>query len=436
MSLYSQASIIIPPEPPIKTGFLSAIDILNSSIVDFTVTRALDTATRVNQDGIIELVAANTARIDFAEGTGVGSLLLEPTRENTMTHSSNISLNITSNTTTITSNTAIAPDGTLSADKIEDTSAAATQEGYYNPNTLLAGQWQTFSLFIKKDNNESRFPEFFNRMFNGGTSEVYSVIQLNTKTGAIIERVGGGTRSYKIEDYGDYWRLQISLLDNNTGNVTYRFYIRPAFTDVFGNVANNATTGFIEVWGLQNEVGSYATSYIPTSGSTVTRNRDAISLNGINALLGDNAGTFMVDVKWFETLSSISLSDGTSGNRLSLYSFNNLVYIDRVGTAASVNGGESPLNVFSKIVYSYDNSGIVVHQDGDNIITSLTSTSYPTGTLNKLSFDIGTGSSGFFYGRLKSLLVYKTALDTEASEVLTSYHSFKEIADNKKYTIL
>ena len=50
------------------------------------------------------------------------------------------------------------------------------------------------------------------------------------------------------------------------------------------------------MWGAQVEEGSYATSYIPTSGSTVTRNQDIFTRDGIGSLINSTEGVLFVEM--------------------------------------------------------------------------------------------------------------------------------------------
>ena len=86
MSLLSDSSIALLPDGGKASKLYSLIP--SNGTGDFTVVRALDTATRVDENGLIVPVLANVPRIDFAEGTGCGSLLVEPTRENFTTDNS------------------------------------------------------------------------------------------------------------------------------------------------------------------------------------------------------------------------------------------------------------------------------------------------------------------------------------------------------------
>ena len=79
---YDTANIIIPKSAGYKSGSLYGWNPQTSSLVDFAITRAGATATRVNEAGVREAVAANVPRIDWAEGLSCPSLLVEPQRTN------------------------------------------------------------------------------------------------------------------------------------------------------------------------------------------------------------------------------------------------------------------------------------------------------------------------------------------------------------------
>ena len=79
---YDTANIIIPKSAGYKAGSLYGWNPQGGSLVDFPVTRAGATATRVNEAGVREAVAANVPRIDWAEGGSCPSLLVEPQRTN------------------------------------------------------------------------------------------------------------------------------------------------------------------------------------------------------------------------------------------------------------------------------------------------------------------------------------------------------------------
>jgi len=83
MSSFNDASIVQIPSG-YKASTLYSIK-PSSGAGDFSVVRAT-TATRVNESGLIESVAANVPRIDYLNG-GCGELLVEPQRTNLFTYS-------------------------------------------------------------------------------------------------------------------------------------------------------------------------------------------------------------------------------------------------------------------------------------------------------------------------------------------------------------
>ena len=94
----------------------------------FTTTRA-SSATRVNKQGLIEVVEGDRPRIDYTDSAD-GALLLENSRSNSITYSEDASNWFTqSNSVLTTSNQAISPDGTLNADKLIPATGSVTSNG-------------------------------------------------------------------------------------------------------------------------------------------------------------------------------------------------------------------------------------------------------------------------------------------------------------------
>jgi hypothetical protein len=109
------------------------LDFANSQSVDprITFTRA-STATRVNANGLIEVVASNSPRIDFDPATQVcKGLLIEEQRTNLLTYSENFdNAAWGKQSVTVNANAAIAPDGTLTADKLIESTTNAVHYVY------------------------------------------------------------------------------------------------------------------------------------------------------------------------------------------------------------------------------------------------------------------------------------------------------------------
>jgi len=203
----------------------------------------------------------------------------------------------------------------------------------------------------------------------------------------------------------------------------------------------------IYMWGAQLEEGSYATSYIPTSGSTVTRNQDIFSRDGIGSLINDSEGTLYFEGSALENGGGIhriiSLSDG---------SYDNLIYIRIDSTASRFRGfsrgssGSYTIITVNSIPQT-DNNKIALVWDATNFRIWINGSERATATINNLPVGMNTlnladpTSSGNFFGKVKQLQVYNTALTDEQLLQLTGesgtdfYESYAEMAAALTYTI-
>ena len=127
-----------------------------------------------------------------------------------------------------------------------------------------------------------------------------------------------------IEDYGNGWyRCSMSFTTSVDTSATVSFVI----TDVNGaGPYSGDLTDHHFIYGLQAEshaTRDYATSYIPTSGSTVTRGADLATKAGSSDLINDSEGVFYAEIKsiseFVEGQSSISINDGSANNRLMFF---------------------------------------------------------------------------------------------------------------------
>jgi hypothetical protein len=186
-------------------------------------------------------------------------------------------------------------------------------------------------------------------------------------------------------------------------------------------------TSGIYIWGAQLEQQSYATSYIPTSGSTVTRNQDVCTNGGSLATINSTEGVLYAEIAALSndgTTRLISLSDGTDTNRINLfyYSASNGIAVNyRVNgsTVVSFTSTLTDINDFLKIAFKWQSGNFNCYVNGLSIGTNSNTTMLPLNTLNKLSFTRGDGSFPFF-GKTKALAVWKEALSDSELQSLTT----------------
>ena len=202
------------------------------------------TGTYVDEDGLIKTAAVDQARFDYDPSTGESlGLLIEESRTNLVTYSEDFSQSvwIKQNGFSITSNTAIAPDGTLTADTASIVNLNA--EYLYQNLGLPAGTY-TLSCWIKSVNASSSF-----------SISSYSGVD------------GSQSSSFTATNTWKRFSHTVTVSSPVTG-----FY--PCIPSVSGEQ--------FYIWGAQVEAGSFPTSYIPTSGSTVTRAVDEATITGTN----------------------------------------------------------------------------------------------------------------------------------------------------------
>jgi len=270
---------------------------------DFTFSRAgalpSYNATRVNSEGLIEEVLSNVPRLNYPMIDGVvsgcPSLLLEPQRTNLIPYSEDFSNAAwIKGSSTVNENQVISPDGTLNADLIV-TSAAG---GGVSDGIGGSGDY-SFSVFAKYKDIQ------FIRLRSTSSYAWFDIE--NGSVGTTISALDA-----KIEYYGNGW-YRCTLVGNNSNTIV----------QVTCTEQNGANVGFgsVYLWGAQFEAGSYATSYIPTQGSAVTRVADVCSQTPPSGIIGQTDGTLFVEFPNINnTFAFIGLTAGSNNNRMVIYS--------------------------------------------------------------------------------------------------------------------
>jgi len=359
-----------------KVSNISVKEIINA---DFDFTRA-STATRVNEEGLIEEVAINTPRIDFTGGTG--SILLEPSRTNSLPFSNDFSNAAWSKEANITAtyNTTetLSPDGTYNASKFVGNGTdglfdAVAITGIISRSVYLKSVTGTVTVVLKDP-------------YGGVTAKSLTVTE-EWQRFELVEDNGGSSQGLWIDDI-------------------------PA--------------SGIYMYGAQIEAGSYTTSYIPTNGTTVTRSADAANNAGNSDLINSTEGVLYAEIKALANdgvnrVITIVNSSSTL-NRIRLYytTVDNRVIAEirnSSGGILMIYNGLADVTTFNKFAVKYKNNDAALWVNGTEVLTDTTG-GVPTG-LNKLVFDDGSGSDDY-YGDAKSLMVFKEALTDEELTKLTS----------------
>ena len=249
---------------------------------DFNFTRA-SSAARVNKDGLIETVGSGIPRLDYTDSS-CPSLLLEPQRTNLITYSEDFSNAAwtNSNAATIVNPIAnLSPDGALSGNEFNEGNADA-RRGVYEDLTVVANTSYTLSVFVKKGTSDYLRLVIANGLDSGLD---WTAIQVDLSNNSVSSKNGTNnlftdiSSSISDTNFNGYYRLQLTAKHPTTTTLRILFGMSDGVAIANSNsIARRDYVGankYLYVWGAMLEQGSYATSYIPTSGSAVTRLADS-----------------------------------------------------------------------------------------------------------------------------------------------------------------
>lgn len=365
----------------------------------------IETTTTAIYGGITD----NVPRLDYTDSS-CPALLLEPQRTNLFDNSEYIEGWSTSNTgATIEENATTSPEGVVNAAKIkEDGNNAAHAIRNLTGPTLTSGTDYTFSFFAKK--GERSIVALSNTI--GASNDANCFFDL--ENGQVLTNQ---FNSASIEDFGNGWYRCIAT-DTADAADDYDTRIYTATAD--NQFSHQGVSGNgLYIYGLQLEAGSYATSYIPTYGSAVTRNGESNAVTGVSSLIGQTQGTLFLEAEAQSGFRTFSICDGSTSNRITIAhnvpaSFVTIpVYGGVVGTQLSTSYTSG--NIKIAVTYSGGNYSMFVNG------TKINSASIGTfsSTLNKIEFAQGNGGNPFA-GDAKQALVFPTALtDQEAIDLTT-----------------
>jgi hypothetical protein len=394
-AFYDQASLVVVPSG-YKSGKIYAQKPLTTD-GQLTFTRA-STATRVNASGLIETVASGVPRLDYLDST-CPKLLLEPQRTNLVQYSEQFNNAWWAGSGSVTANTATAPDGTISADTNNPTGVYPAAAGVGDATIV-----NTASIFAKA--NPSGASTMVLTLNKYGTGDaIVCTFNLTTGTAGAVT-LGGSAVSgtAKIENYGNGW---------------YRCILTGVASTSAGALSLSPANNCF-IWGAQLEAGAYATSYIPTLGTSVTRVIDNTLTSGLSGSLPQTAGTLFWDFEYTYGASSTMLIHNTG---LSDYGF------CQVSTGGLVEGGiyESGTMVERlvksggiatgrhKIAFAYETNSFALYVDG---VLADSGTSGSTASISMDTISLDWNISDFT--RVNQALLFKTRLTNAQLAELTS----------------
>ena len=325
--------------------------------LNFAATKTLDRRITFTRDsigtytdelGIVRTAPNNVPRFDHDPVTGESlGLLIEEQRTNRFSNSTTYAgtgwnlqspNGVTTNTTEV-----LSPVGDYTATKWQPT-ASTVQYIYAGTDGALGTSTYTMSVWVRTPTGES----------TTFTMNLYAPSQ------------SPGAAAFTATDTWQRFSWTFTAQNQTTAY--------PVIVEQLNKI--------LYIWGPQIEAGSFPTSYIPTSGSTVTRAADIAKITGTNFtdFYNSSGGTLVshydsrVDDNYISTLE---LSSNPSDNRIALVNFSSYQGLVRTGgsNVASLDNGTPTVGGSNKVALAFKASDFAVSLNGGSPVAN------PSGTL-------------------------------------------------------
>lgn len=338
--------------------------------------------------------SASGASTLTTDATGPYGYLAEGARTNLALQSENLSTTWAGNRTSVSANSAVAPDGTTTADKlVEDSTASNTH--YTAQSIALADSTNyVWSVFVKAAGRD--WVRIVGIAKTGGVRAVY----VNLATGVAGQTSGIGASDYRIEAHPNGWYRVSVVFASGTG-ANGGGQVRLADSDGGESYSGDGSSG-VYVWGAQMEAASFVSSYIPTTTASVTRNADVLSY-ATSGNFSDTAGTAAAEYQPLDwTNGNGRIIGRSSATRYVLASLaTNSGVTSHDGTAIVSGTAATPTGLVKGAV-TWTGSTRAVYANG-----AYSGTGSYDGSWDLTALEIGTNS---FHGTIRNIKIYSTAL--------------------------
>jgi hypothetical protein len=357
-------------------------------------------------------------RFDYNPTTlAANGLLIEEQRTNLVLRSEDFSTTWSAfpSGVTVTTNTFIAPDGTLTADTLIADGTVAGQL-IQQSITFTGDGTKCISIFLKA--GTAAASAFDVRDTTAGVTRMRSLISWAAGVPTLTSDIGTTVLNTATPMGNDWYRVLVAGSGIVAAN-NHLIRVYPAGASV------TPVSGTTIAWGAQAENGAFPTSYIPTQASQVTRAADNASM------LGDNFATWYrqdqgtIFVQWSQiSITSpnnqwaFTVTDGTTNNYVgSLSNPNNFRALVVVGgaTQSSIINGAVTANTPIKTVNAYQANNFAATSGGAAVLTD-TSGTVPTVTQAWIG---SINSSTYLNGHIRAISYYPTALPPATLQAIT-----------------
>ncbi len=376
-------------------------------------------------------------RFDHTSAGVCRGLLIEEGRTNLLQHSSNFKDTTSSSywqnmtATTVTVDQTTSPDGGVNADLLTTSATAfdcfTRRSGVY----AAASTQYTYSIFVKRGPSNYRYVGFYVGAGTGGTAQ-FPYFDFDNPTIVQLPTITYGTiNSTRVDPYPNGWyRISITFTTGATTPSTFAGVFISSSTGAAQST--NPAGNDCYIWGIQSELGSFPTSYIPTTTGSVVRSADVCSISGgnFNNFYNQSEGTLFADItpqSIAQLATVLAVNSGSSQNQHGIYKTNaafaaaglrwgaTSVLTGFVTQAAIVTGTDVAISR-SKLSYAYKLDDFSFAYAG-TIVGTDTSGTLPSPTTMQIGNRDGTLQIN---GHLASIRYYKKRLPNAKLQALTA----------------
>jgi len=359
----------------------------------------------------------NVPRIDYSYGT-CPALLLEPQRTNLALQSEGFdTASWQLDGVTISANQIASPTGTTTADLM--TSNGTGQQRIFQTYTVVSGAQYTISIYVKQGTTSNI--QIVMPYVGAGPTFTFSTATFNTVSGWVsaVQTLANGWYRISVTQTATSTQAGFQLVLPSNGSSVY-------------------------LWGAQFEQGAYATSYIKTEATSVTRLADSFSRNNIytNNLITSAGGTWYVELKNNAAYTRdaagtfhLDIESSGLGNGFNIRNVGTpnqrFVIVKYIGYASS--NLYFTLTDTVKLIIKWNGSTADVFVNGSKVVSA---TPFTTTAMQFLGAN-GNDQPKF----IQAMALYPVPLDDVDCELLTNptssgYSSFASMASSLGYILI
>lgn len=339
-------------------------------------------------------------------------LLLEEARTNQLSNSNDFASQSwvpDGNYLSVVTDQLVAPDGSLTADLVRENSSSGFHRMYRAVSQGSGGDY-TVSIFVKAaGRTKFRISEDYSI---GGVG----VFDLSAGTFSVSSPAKNGA----MTAVGNGW-FRCSVTWTFTAGAYTVLYLGPVAPDGNNGYQGDGFSG-VGLWGAQLEAGAFATSYIPTTSASVTRQADSASMTGANFSSWFNAsvGTLHGEFDFAATSVAPGMApfsiDGGSSNGYNLYKGGSTSTVYAYVGSNNASLGAMSAGVAAKGAVTYDGSSNAGALNG---ATPGGISAIPVSTPTQLLFGRTWGGNQLS-GHIKRLAYYPKRLTNPQLQALTA----------------